>query len=67
MPYPNYQDEQPQLTIPIAYSDPIGRIIPSALNLDLEDNGQFYQHVWLEWVLVMLDNPSPIKPQTAHP
>ncbi len=41
VPYPDYQDEQPQLTVPIAYSEPIGRFIPDSLRVELLATGEF--------------------------
>lgn len=39
--YPTYQDESPKINVPVAYSDPIGRFVPSSLSVELENLGEF--------------------------
>lgn len=39
VPYPGYQDESPQKTVSAITSDPVGRIIPTSLQTNLNDTG----------------------------
>ncbi len=39
VPYPSYQTELPQLTVPLSWSDPVGRFVPAQLKATLVANG----------------------------
>ncbi len=41
VPYPNYQNESPQKTVPLRWSDAIGRFVPAKLQTTLLSHGAF--------------------------
>lgn len=41
VPYPNYQNESPQKTVPLRWSDAIGRFVPAKLKTTLLSHGAF--------------------------
>ena len=41
VPYPNYQNESPQKTVPLSWSSAVGRIVPAKLKTTLLSHGAF--------------------------